>query len=191
MLELAVLGLLQQTPMHGYELRKRLHDSLGVFRTLSYGTLYPTLRRMLREELIEDEPNTTARGWGRHGRRTYRLTARGRDRFVELAGSCGPQACDDTGFGVHVAFFAHTPIEVRLRILRARRRRLQQRSECLRTALDSADAHSDAYLLELQRLRLSHSAEEVRWLDEAIERERARTTDSRTATERQTRGNDT
>ena len=31
-LELAVLGLLHETPMHGYELRKRLNAVLGAFR---------------------------------------------------------------------------------------------------------------------------------------------------------------
>src|SRR5919107_1771277 len=45
-LELAVLGLLHETPMHGYELRRRLSTALGPFRALSYGTLYPTLRRL-------------------------------------------------------------------------------------------------------------------------------------------------
>ena len=38
-LELAVLGLLHEAPMHGYELRKRLTAVLGPFRALSYGTL--------------------------------------------------------------------------------------------------------------------------------------------------------
>ncbi len=40
-LEFAVLGLLRESPMHGYELRKRLNTSLGIFRAFSYGTLYP------------------------------------------------------------------------------------------------------------------------------------------------------
>ena len=46
MLELAVLGLLLESPMHGYELRKRLTGLLGAFRAFSYGSLYPALRRM-------------------------------------------------------------------------------------------------------------------------------------------------
>src|SRR5665647_1953708 len=43
-LELAILGLLAETPMHGYELRKRLNLLLGSFRALSYGSLYPCLK---------------------------------------------------------------------------------------------------------------------------------------------------
>ena len=46
MLELAILGLLIESPMHGYELRKRLTGLLGALRAFSYGSLYPALRRM-------------------------------------------------------------------------------------------------------------------------------------------------
>ena len=42
-LELAVLGLLHESPLHGYELRKRLNVVLGWSRVLSYGSLYPAL----------------------------------------------------------------------------------------------------------------------------------------------------
>ena len=40
-LETAILGLLNESPLHGYELRKRLNLLLGSFRAFSYGTLYP------------------------------------------------------------------------------------------------------------------------------------------------------
>ncbi|MGZ6825642.1 MAG: PadR family transcriptional regulator, partial [Mycobacteriales bacterium] len=39
MLELAVLGLLHEAPLHGYELRQRLKATLGSFRAFSYGSL--------------------------------------------------------------------------------------------------------------------------------------------------------
>ncbi|HVC24356.1 MAG TPA: PadR family transcriptional regulator [Acidimicrobiales bacterium] len=46
MLELAVLGLLKQRPMHGYDLRKRLRDDFGPMANLSFGSLYPALARL-------------------------------------------------------------------------------------------------------------------------------------------------
>ena len=56
-LELAVLGLLHETPMHGYELRKRLNGLLGAFRAFGYGSLYPCLKDLLAQGLIaEDSP---------------------------------------------------------------------------------------------------------------------------------------
>jgi DNA-binding PadR family transcriptional regulator len=54
-LELAVLGELSKTPMHGYELRKRLSAVLGAFRALSYGSLYPCLHELLAAGLIAEE----------------------------------------------------------------------------------------------------------------------------------------
>ena len=55
MLELAILGLLLESPMHGYELRKRLTGLLGAFRAFSYGSLYPALRRMQADGLIVED----------------------------------------------------------------------------------------------------------------------------------------
>src|SRR5262244_3565846 len=59
-LELAVLGLLHETPLHGYELRKRLNALLGTFRAFGYGSLYPCLKDLLAQGLIaEDSPADT------------------------------------------------------------------------------------------------------------------------------------
>ena len=46
MLELAILGLLKEFPLHGYELKKRLNDTLGHVWGVSYGSLYPALARL-------------------------------------------------------------------------------------------------------------------------------------------------
>src|SRR5215472_9553304 len=54
-LELAVLGLLHETPLHGYELRKRLNALLGTFRAWGYGSLYPCLKDLLAQGLIAEE----------------------------------------------------------------------------------------------------------------------------------------
>ena len=60
-LEFAILGLLHQSPMHGYELRKQLAQVLGGLRSISYGSLYPALKRMHAAGLIAtDEPDPHA-----------------------------------------------------------------------------------------------------------------------------------
>ena len=46
MLELAILGLLKEQELHGYELKKRLTDALGPFSSVSFGSLYPALGRL-------------------------------------------------------------------------------------------------------------------------------------------------
>src|SRR5690606_26053946 len=94
-IELAVLGLLHESPMHGYELRKRLNLMLGWGRLLSYGSLYPALKKMLRANWIEERtvqsPNTTSR----RVRIVYQLTKAGEDEFVRLMSEVGPTAWED------------------------------------------------------------------------------------------------
>ena len=135
MLELAVLGLLHEAPLHGYELRQRLKATLGTFRAFSYGSLYPTLRRMQAAGWIaEDEGDAEVVAGappltGRRGKVVYKLTAEGKERFAELLAEAGPSAWEDETFGVHFAFFGQTDPEVRVRILEGRRSRLEERRE--------------------------------------------------------------
>jgi DNA-binding PadR family transcriptional regulator len=175
MLDLAILGLLYEAPVHGYELRKQLSLRLGGLRVFSYGSLYPALRRLTRAGLIvEDVPPSGDGAWSRRARRVYRITAEGKERFAELLTDSGPQSCDDDGFGVHLAFFARTPAEVRMRILEGRRRAVEERREGLRTVLSRAGEQIDRYTRELHQLGLDSTEREVRWLNELIQQEQAR-----------------
>jgi len=175
-LELAVLGLLHDSPMHGYELRKRLSSVLGAFHAFSYGSLYPCLKELLVRGLIAEEdadPSPRARA-GRRSRIVYRLTAEGKDRLHELLGEAGPNSWDDDGFGVHFAFFGQTRADVRLRILEGRRSRLEERMDTVRAAFARTRERVDSYTLELQRHGLESVEREVRWLNELIASERER-----------------
>jgi DNA-binding PadR family transcriptional regulator len=176
-LELAVLGLLHEDPIHGYELRKQLGLRLGGFRVFSYGSLYPALRRLTRAGLIAEDPEHTAAEPGtwssRRGRRVYRITAEGKERLAELLTESGPQTWDDEGFGVHLAFFSRTPADTRMRILEGRRRRVEERREGLRSALGRAGEQIDRYTQQLHQLGLDTCEREVRWLNELIANERA------------------
>jgi DNA-binding PadR family transcriptional regulator len=183
-LELAVLGSLHETPMHGYELRKRLYTVLGAFRALSYGSLYPCLQELLADGLIVEEhdqaepaspagtaPAARSRA-GRRSKKVYRLTADGKERLQELLREGGPAAWEDDGFGVHFAFFGQTRADVRLRILEGRRSRLEERMEAIRAAFTRTRERVDRYTLELHRHGLESVEREVRWLNELIASER-------------------
>lgn len=179
-LEFAILGLLHEGPMHGYELRKQLNTKLGAIRAaISYGTLYPTLRRLQAAGLISESGETPATDdavpplTSRRGRIVYKITADGKERFGELLAETGPETWEDAGFGVHFAFFARTDRATRLRILEGRRRRVEERREGLRDVLARAAERLDAYTLELQRHGLEACEREVRWLEELIANERS------------------
>jgi DNA-binding PadR family transcriptional regulator len=173
-LELAVLGALHETPMHGYELRKRLNSLLGAFRAFGYGSLYPCLKDLLARGLIADDvvdgpPKPLA---GRRSKIVYRLTAEGKERLENLLGQSGPASWEDDGFGVHFAFFGLTQADIRMRILEGRRSRLEERLEAFRAAATRTRERVDSYTLELQRHGLESVEREVRWLNELIATER-------------------
>jgi DNA-binding PadR family transcriptional regulator len=199
-LELAVLGLLHETPLHGYELRKRLNALLGTFRAWGYGSLYPCLKELLAQGLIAEEPPAegdeagqarhtgqtrytgqarqarhTGQARPRSGRRSkivYRLTADGKERLQDLLAEAGPPAWEDDGFGVHFAFFGQTRADIRLRILEGRRTRLEERLDNFRAAMSRTRERLDSYTLELHRHGLESVEREVRWLNELIASER-------------------
>lgn len=177
LLEFAVLGLLHESPMHGYELRKRLNSALGAFRALSYGSLYPCLRALLAKGWI----TATDRGGsasalgpqpGKRARIVYELTADGKERFQEMATQAGPATWEDEEFDVHFAFFARTTAEVRLRILEGRRSRLEERLAKIRETSARNRERMDAYTAALQRHGEESAEREVRWLEELINAER-------------------
>ena len=170
MLELAILGLLVEAPVHGYALRKQIALRLGGLRVISYGSLYPALRRLTRAGLIVADAPPVDDPWTRR-RRVYRITAEGKERFAELLADSGPQAVDDEAFGVHVAFFSRTPAEIRMRILEGRRRAVEERREGLRAVLARAGEQIDRYTRELHELGLDTTEREVRWLNELIRQE--------------------
>lgn len=178
-LEFAVLGLLHESPMHGYELRKQLNGLLGWGRVLSYGSLYPALKKMLRSGWIDEvvqAPSTTVRGSAsRRERIVYELTPAGDDRFGKLMADAGPASWEDGTFDVRFAFFSRTDMEIRLRILEGRRARLEERLARVQGQLDKTKKEMDTYTAELQRHGVESVEREVSWLSSLIDAERGRT----------------
>jgi DNA-binding PadR family transcriptional regulator len=167
--------------MHGYELRKQLNAVLGWGRLLSYGSLYPALKRMLKAGWIAEQstsesgpgtPGSGSVGVSRRQRIVYELTAAGEARFTDLMGHAGPSAWEDDNFDVRFAFFSRTDMEIRLRILEGRRTRLEERLERVQSQLERTQKQMDRYAMELQRHGVESVEREVRWLSDLINAER-------------------
>lgn len=172
MLELAILGLLQDAPMHGYELRKQVHRVLGTVRALSYGTLYPRLRDLVIWGYLREVDRPIA---GRRAKITYAVTPAGRERLSHLLAVAGPSAWEDEAFAVHFAFFGRTDAHVRLRILEGRRSRLEERLAAIRAngpARSTAARGNDTYLDELHRHGVESTEADLRWIARMIDIER-------------------
>ena len=74
----AVLALLAEQPMHGYQIIHEIEERSGGSWKPSAGSVYPTLQLLADEGLIRaEEPN---------GRKTYSLTEAGRDEATRSAG---------------------------------------------------------------------------------------------------------
>ncbi len=158
--------------MHGYELRKRLNLMLGWGRVLSYGSLYPALKKMLRGALIEETATTTTTV-SRRPRIVYQLTEAGDAQFQKLMSEVGPTAWEDDTFDIRFAFFGRTDMEIRLRVLEGRRSRLQERLERVQKELAMTQKEVDRYAAELQRHGVESVEREVLWLSELINAERS------------------
>jgi DNA-binding PadR family transcriptional regulator len=169
-IELAVLGLLHESPMHGYELRKRLNLMLGWSRLLSYGSLYPALKKMLRAQWIQEVVGPPA--VGRRQRIVYQVTEIGTTEFTRLMSEVGPTAWEDDNFDIRFAFFGRTDMEIRLRVLEGRRTRLQERLDRVQSQLVRTQREVDRYAAELQRHGVESVEREVRWLSDLINAER-------------------
>ena len=126
MLELAILGLLKEQPMHGYQLSRELGETLGGFWRVSYGSLYPSLRRLEKEGAVESVPSDEERGGRR--KNVYRVTEKGEKLFFELLQETPhDNSTEDTRFRVRLAFFKYLPPETRIRLLERRRALLEDR----------------------------------------------------------------
>jgi DNA-binding PadR family transcriptional regulator len=193
-LELAILGLLKEQSLHGYELKKRLGDALGFLWGVSYGSLYPALRRLERAGAIEIVGPTAATAPvpmpatgsidgetaaarlrrlpkpTRRTRKQYRLTSRGHELFAELlAGDDTPGGDEEKTFALKFAFCRHLSGDARLELLEGRRAELSRR---LAEAQGTTPRRSDRYLRSLAEHRTESTARDLAWLDELIAAER-------------------
>jgi len=174
MLELAILGLLKERSMHGYQLSKRLTDTLGGFWRVSYGSLYPSLKRLEAQAAVEqvfDEQEVGRR------KNVYRITEKGEGLFRELLEEAGADATgEENRFRVRLAFFKYLAPESRIRLLERRRAFLEQRLDTLTASLAT---HDDTYTLSLMQHGRESTEQDIAWLNGLIAAER-RTTETMT-----------
>lgn len=170
MLELAVLGLLKERPMHGYQLSQELGESLGGLWRVSYGSLYPTLRRLERDEAIESEAGDVR---GARRKKVYRITPKGEQVFLELLQETPHDTqTEDARFRMRLAFFRYLPPETRIRLLERRQQALQER--LARIAESLRVARGDAYERALVEHNRTVTESDITWLEQLIAAERSR-----------------
>lgn len=159
MFDLAILGLLRRRPRHGYELKARLLE-LG-FSRVSFGSLYPALRRLEKRGFIE-----AMRQSGR--RKAYRLTETGEVEFARVLDSADND--EDRRFNMRLAFFEYLEPAARLRSLKQRRNHLVGRLRNAQRALENASEQGpvDHYTAALLQHNIGTTESDIGWLDQLI-----------------------
>ena len=172
MLGLAVLGLLKERPIHGYQLSRELGDSLGGLWRVSYGSLYPTLRRLEHDGAIESEAGDVR---GARRKKVYRITPKGEQIFLELLQE-SPQdtQTEDARFRMRLAFFRYLPPETRIRLLERRRQALQSRLATIAESLRAGRGTADDYGRALIEHNRTVTESDITWLEQLIAAERAK-----------------
>jgi DNA-binding PadR family transcriptional regulator len=79
--ELAILALLEEGPLHGYEIARRIEQQTDGVLRFTLASLYPLLYAMERRGWIKGAWETTAAG---RKRRCYRLTPAGHKKVAPL-----------------------------------------------------------------------------------------------------------
>lgn len=117
MYELYILGELLGSPKHGYLLHSILQIALGPVRKISWGSLYPLIRRLEEGGLIRQGKDASADG-GR-SRKVYEITEAGQARFYEImAEPLEHHTETDVYFQLKLIYFPYVSKEIQLACLR-------------------------------------------------------------------------
>jgi DNA-binding PadR family transcriptional regulator len=197
---MAILGLLEERDLHGYEIRRQLRDNLGILANVSFGSIYPALTRLEKSGAVVATEGSTSRDTARseapkapptgslsgelavlrarrhsptrsrRGKKVYRITEKGRQLFVQLLAD-GSSLDDARSFGLRLAFARHLAPQARLALLERRRAQLVQRL----AEAEGTKVELDVYARSVVQHTADSVAQDISWLDRLIAGERATT----------------
>lgn len=189
-IDLAILGLLMEQELHGYELRKRLGELPGARASVvSFGSLYPALNRLERAGLVKAvEARTSERpapstgslkgelaafrarrrtATSGRGKKVYGITPAGQAHLLSLLSD--PATGDERTFSLKVAYCRHLPATDRMALFERRRAELLARDAERRRA---ADGPRDRYVRWLRERDDQSLSNDLAWLERLIADER-------------------
>lgn len=139
-----ILGFLMDHSLTGYELKKAFSLSFSFFSGLSYGSIYPALKKMEKEGIITLEVQVQD---GSPNRKVYTITDRGRKEFMASIREPFSLERQRYGFIMHLFFFSHLPPEERTRLAQEHLKSLQEVQAELEEAAPAIEKHADTFQL--------------------------------------------
>ena len=146
---------------------------------MSWGSLYPTLRRLAKAGAVREGRARDARqaqdrrGPCTGGRRktVYTITVDGETMFLQMLEETAA-AVDAEHFTLKLAFFRYLAPEARLALLERRRAYLQDKLAQFKSNLRTYRERMDSYALSLQNHDMRATESDIAWIDELITNER-------------------
>jgi DNA-binding PadR family transcriptional regulator len=137
-----LLGFLMEKSMTGYELKKIFSISFSFFSGLSYGSIYPALRKMEQEGLITMRMEIQD---GAPNRKVYTITDAGRQAFMEAMRA--PFSLDKakSPFLAKLFFFARLAPEERVAMTTKHLQTIQGVHRQLEAGRPEIEAHADRF----------------------------------------------
>lgn len=139
-----LLGFLMMKSMTGYEMKKVFSISFSFFSDLSYGSIYPALKRMEQRGLITMDVQIQD---GVPNRKVYTITDTGREAFMEALKTPFPFQRVKNPFLMRLFFFAFLPRDEREAIAGEYLKSAQEVHQQLEATRPEIEARADQFQL--------------------------------------------
>ena len=166
----AILGMLSICPMSGYDIKKRVEQSISNFWSESYGQIYPILKRLVDEDLVT---KTVERQSGKPDRHVYALTGEGREELHRWLGEGFVPKVERNEFLLKLFFGEEVAATTNLRHVENYREiqlQLLQKYKALETEIKFkyADDPNSSYWLMTLEYGQSVSQALIKWCDKTV-----------------------
>jgi DNA-binding PadR family transcriptional regulator len=166
-----ILGLLKERPMHGYEIKQRFERISGLFWKVSYGSLYPALRKLSHEGYIVPQQA----GEDNAGRKVFHLTDAGENALLswlrEAGNNDGMNRNSRNEFMLRLTFFTYLPKTEAEALIRTRLKSVNcKQDELLKkiTEIHRRNEQGDYYKLAMLEYIFRTVRTEKAWLEDLL-----------------------
>jgi len=159
-----VLGLLTIEPMSGYAICEMIKNYIGHFWSESFGQIYPTLEKLLRQNLITIKKSSV----GKRPKNIYSITNEGIKYLQQWLSETGVEKHSHRDEELLKLFFGKNSTFSKLsQLIKTRKKRCKQTFTCYKIILKTIEKHKQSkhYLFWLMTLQngMAHAKAEINW----------------------------
>jgi len=166
-LKYAILGLLDREPHYGYAIKQKFEHMMGKLWPVSYGQLYPTLRKLQEEKLVTMK---TVQGKKAVEKNVYSITENGSRYFMEWLRKQNKkeQISIKDEFTLSLFFLGRLGVTEVKELLYAKAREFHSLHEKYSEEYDHYGQNTPDYRRAMTRKMILHIEAEQQWLEEVI-----------------------